>query len=173
MNFPELRKTFIFSFKLKYRIGKYKMPKKGKLPELEKQVNRAKVYMAIAKKPQTFTQLLDSTKLSRASLTYHLQTLQNEDMIYKDTIKPTETLNRAEVGNIVYKIKEDEMEKFLMETVMISLPVILNVIEDNEVRERLERDVEDITKAIVDYVNDLRASREHALKEELKRIKGK
>lgn len=149
------------------------MPKKGKLPELEKEVNRTKVYMTIAKKPQTFTQLLNSTKLSRASLTYHLQTLQKEDMIYKDTIKLTDTLDHKEVGSIVYKIKEDEMEKFLMETVMISLPTILNMIEDDKTRERLERAVKDITEAILNYVNDLRATREQSLKEELKRVKGK
>lgn len=146
------------------------MPKKGKLPETEKQVNRTRVYMIIAKKPQTFTELLESTKLSRASLTYHLQTLRDEDAVYKDIIKPTEA-PRSEVGKIVYKVKEDEMEKFLMETVMIGLPTIISVTEDVETNKKLEQYAREISKAIIQYVNQLHATREQALKRELERVK--
>jgi len=134
--------------------------------------NQALVYMAIAKKQLSFSELLNETKLSRASLTHHLKLLENEDVIYKDIIKPIDTLNRSEIGKIVYKVKEDEMESFLMEAVNTNF-TIADLVEDEELRQKLNGYAKEIAKAIFRYLNDLRANREQSLKAELERIKKK
>jgi len=134
--------------------------------------NQALVYMAIAKKQLSFSELLNETKLSRASFTHHLKLLENEDVIYKDIIKPTDTLNRSEIGKIVYKVKEDEMESFLMEAVNTNF-TIADLVEDEELRQKLNGYAKEIAKAIFRYLNDLRANREQSLKAELERIKKK
>jgi DNA-binding transcriptional ArsR family regulator len=134
--------------------------------------NRALVYMAIAKEPLSFTELLEKTKLSRASLTLHLKELENEGLIYKDIIKPTETLDKSQIGKIVYKIKEDEMENFLLQTINMNF-TIADLVEDENLRQRLHEYAKEIAKAITQYVNQLRASREQSLKAELKRIEKK
>jgi len=134
--------------------------------------NQALVYMAIAKKLLSFSELLNETKLSRASLTHHLKLLENEDVIYKDIIKPIDTLNRSEIGKIVYKVKADEMEKFLMEAVNTNF-TIADLVEDEELRQKLNGYAKEIAKAIFRYLNDLRANREQSLKAELERIKKK
>jgi DNA-binding transcriptional ArsR family regulator len=134
--------------------------------------NRALVYMAIAKEPLSFTELLEKTKLSRASLTLHLKELENEDLIYKDIIKPTETLDKSQIGKIVYKIKEDETENFLLQTIEMNF-TIANLVEDENLKQKLHEYAKEIAKAITQYVNQLRASREQRLKAELKRIEKK
>jgi len=134
--------------------------------------NQALVYMAIAKKRLSFSELLNETKLSRASLTHHLKLLENEDLIYKDIIKPIDTFNRSEIGKIVYKVKEDEMQSFLEQTVMMNF-TIADLVEDEELRKKLDSYAREIAIAISQYLNELRADREPSLKAELKRIKKK
>ena len=135
--------------------------------------NLAKVLIVISKKPMSFSELLFETKLSKPVLMKHLRTLKEKDAIYKDTIKPTETSNPKEIGKIVYKLKEDEMEKFFMEAVMVTLPTIPDMFKDKDTREKLEFHAREITKAIIQYLNELRANREPSLKAELERIKKK
>ena len=122
----------------------------GKKSRLLKRENRALIYMTIAKEPSSFSELLEKTKLSRSVLTQHLKELENEGLIYKDIIKPTETLDKSQIGKIVYKIKEDE-----------------------NLRQKLHEYAKEIAKAITQYINQLRASREQSLKAELKRIEKK
>jgi DNA-binding transcriptional ArsR family regulator len=144
----------------------------GKKSRLLKRENRALIYMTIAKEPSSFSELLEKTKLSRSVLTQHLKELENEGLIYKDIIKPTETLDKSQIGKIVYKIKEDEMENFLLQTIEMNF-TIANLVEDENLRQKLHEYAKEIAKAITQYINQLRASREQSLKAELKRIEKK
>jgi DNA-binding transcriptional ArsR family regulator len=134
--------------------------------------NLTKVFFAIAQKRLSFSELLEETKLSKPVLAKHLKTLQEQGVIYKDIIKLTDTFDSSEVGKIVYKMKEDEMESFLMEAVNTNF-TIADLVEDEELRQKLNGYAKEIAKAIFDYVTELRASREQSLKAELERIKKK
>jgi DNA-binding transcriptional ArsR family regulator len=134
--------------------------------------NQALVYMTIAKKQLSFSELLNETKLSRASLTHHLKLLENEGLIYKDIIKPIDTLNPSEIGKIVYKIKEDEMENFLKQTIHMNF-TIADLVENENLRQELNGYAKKMAMAISQYLNELRANREQSLKAELERIKKK
>jgi DNA-binding transcriptional regulator GbsR (MarR family) len=57
------------------------MPEKEKRPIWERQDNRKKVFSALLRKPMTFTELLETTNLSKATLSSHLKKLQKENMI--------------------------------------------------------------------------------------------
>jgi len=131
---------------------------------------RAKIFMEIAKQPASFNELLEKNIVSRRALWKHLKKLEQEGYVYRHMIEPTETLNSSEIGKIVYKVKEDEMESFLMEAVNTNF-TIADLVEDEELRQKLNGYAKEIAKAIFDYINQLRASREQALKQELKRIK--
>jgi DNA-binding transcriptional ArsR family regulator len=144
----------------------------GKKSRLLKRENRALIYMTIAKEPSSFSELLEKTKLSRSVLTQHLKELENEGLIYKDIIKPIETLDKSQIGKIVYKIKEDEMENFLLQTIEMNF-TIANLVEDENLRQKLHEYAKEIAKAITQYINQLKASREQSLKAELKRIEKK
>jgi len=117
--------------------------------------NQALVYMTIAKKPLSFSELLSETKLSRASLSHHLKLLEKEGLIYRHMFEPTEALP-SEIGKIVYLVKEDEMEKFLLEAVQTNF-TIAELVEDEKLRKQLREYAEEIAKAIFQYLNDLRA----------------
>jgi len=144
----------------------------GKKSRILKRENRALIYMTIAKEPSSFSELLKKTKLSRSVLAQHLKELENEGLIYKDIIKPSETLDKSQIGKVVYKIKEDEMENFLMQTIHMNF-TIAELVEDENLRQKLNEYAKEIAKAIIQYVNQLRASREQSLKAELERIQKK
>ena len=144
----------------------------GKKSRILKRENRALIYMTIAKEPSSFSELLEKTKLSRSVLAQHLKELENEGLIYKDIIKPSETLDKSQIGKVVYKIKEDEMENFLMQTIHMNF-TIAELVEDENLRQKLNEYAKEIAKAIIQYVNQLRASREQSLKAELERIQKK
>jgi hypothetical protein len=61
------------------------------------------VLIAVMHKPSTFSQLLKKTGFSKPVLTKHLKFWINGEMIYKDTIKRTESTNSNDVGKIVYR----------------------------------------------------------------------
>ena len=61
------------------------------------------VLLAIINKPSTFSQLLKKTKFSKPVLAKHLKFWINNEIIYKDTIKKTETTNPKDVGKVVYR----------------------------------------------------------------------
>jgi len=125
--------------------------------------NLAKIYLKIAEKPLSFSELLTETELSKPILMKHLRTLQKEQLIYKDTIKPTDTLNPSEIGKIVYKIKEDEIENFLMQTIHMNF-TIADLVEDENLKQKLNEYAKEIAKAITQYINQLRTVREQNLK---------
>jgi DNA-binding transcriptional regulator GbsR (MarR family) len=134
--------------------------------------NLAKIYLKIAEKPLSFSELLTETGLSKPILMKHLRTLQKEQLIYKDTIKPTETSNPLEIGKIIYKVKEDEMENFLMQTIHMNF-TIADLVEDENLKQKLNEYAKEIAKAIIQYINQLRASRKQNLKAELEKIQKK
>jgi len=134
--------------------------------------NLAKIYLKIAEKPLSFSELLTETELSKPILMKHLRTLQKEQLIYKDIIKPTETLDESQIGKIVYKIKEDEMENFLMQTIHMNF-TIAELVEDENLRQKLNEYAREIAKAITQYINQLRTVREQNLKAELERTQKK
>jgi len=134
--------------------------------------NLAKIYLKIAEKPLSFSELLNETELSKPILMKHLRTLLKEQLIYKDTIKPTETLDKSQIGKIVYKIKEDEMENFLMQTIHMNF-TIAELVEDENLRQKLNEYAREIAKAITQYINQLRTVREQNLKAELERTQKK
>jgi len=134
--------------------------------------NLAKIYLKIAEKPLSFSELLTETELSKPILMKHLRTLQKEQLIYKDTIKPTETSNPLEIGKIIYKVKEDEMENFLMQTIHMNF-TIADLVEDENLKQKLNEYAKEIAKAIIQYINQLRASRKQSQKAELKKIQKK
>ena len=134
--------------------------------------NLAKIYLKIAEKPLSFSELLTETELSKPILMKHLRTLQKEQLIYKDTIKPTDTLNPSEIGKIVYKIKEDEIENFLMQTIHMNF-TIADLVEDENLKQKLNEYAKEIAKAIIQYINQLRTSRKQNQKAELEKIQKK
>lgn len=131
--------------------------------------NLTRVFLTIAQEPSSFSELLKKIKLSSPILMKHLKTLRSKDAIYRDIIKPTETANPKEIGKIVYKIKEDEMESFLMQAIHMNF-TIADLVDDEELEEKLRGYAKEILYAIMEYVNKLRAKREQRLKKELERI---
>jgi len=132
---------------------------------------RAEIYLRIAKQPASFPELLEEKIVSRRALWKHLKKLEQEGFIYRHMIEPTETSDSSKIGKVVYEIKEDEMEKFLMETVMISFTAIEGMFDDKELNKKIRVHTEELSKIIIDYVNQLHAEREKTLKLEIERIK--
>lgn len=118
--------------------------------------NQTLVFMTIARKDLSFSELLNETRLSRASLAKHLKQLEKDGIIYKDTIKPDETSNPQEIGKIVYKLMEDNFEWFLKQTVEMSLAV-QNLFIDEEVKKELKKHSDAIAKIISNYIETQRA----------------
>ena len=87
------------TYELKFGDNKV-MPTKHKLPQWERQDNRAEVLSKILEQSLTFTELLKETGFSRSTLTQHLKDLQrtadvekaieNNRVIYKPTKKAIE-----------------------------------------------------------------------------------
>lgn len=132
--------------------------------------NLAKVFMSIAEKPASFSELLTKTGFSKPVLNKHLKTLREHDAVYKDTIKPTETSNPSEIGKVIYKMKLDEMEHFLRETINTNF-TIGRLINDIELREKLDHHAREIGNVILEYLKQLADARERDLKLELERIR--
>ena len=149
--------------------------KKQKIKRIERGLAKEpqiKLFCEIAKKPASFTELLNKGIVSRGVLAKHLKKMEMEDFIYRDIVKKTETSNHSEVGKIVYKIKEDEMQEFIMQTVQMNF-MFADLVENVELQKKLRMYAEEIAKAMIQYVNMLIASREQSLKAELERIKKK
>ena len=147
------------------------MSKNSKIEKGLRKEYRAKIYLRIAKQPASFSELLNEGIVSRGALGKHLKKLEKEGFIYRDIIKPTETMNPSEIGKIIYKVKEDEMEKFLIETVMVSFTAIQDVFDNKELNEKIRFHTAELSKIIIDYVNQLRATREKEIQKQAKYIK--
>lgn len=93
------------------------MPRKGKLPEWEREDNRAKIFRQIFQNPSTFTETLSATGFSRSTLTQHLKDLQKQQIVEKAVID----------GRVVYQLTLDE-ERMLDEIKRASFDGLLSLI---------------------------------------------
>jgi len=129
--------------------------------------NMAKVFLTIAKEPLSFSELLKKTELSRPVLTNHLRRLERNHAVYRDTIKPNQTLNSEEVGKIVYKAGIDQVPEILRTTLSL-IDILSGTLGDMKLDEKLREHKEAIISAIVDYLNEHIRTRKKALELELK-----
>jgi DNA-binding transcriptional ArsR family regulator len=74
------------------------LPVKNKLPQWERMENRTKLFTTILQNSLTFTELLNETGFSRATLTNHLKDLRQDGIIEKT----------IENNRVVYSITLDE-----------------------------------------------------------------
>lgn len=93
------------------------MPIKGKLPEWEKESNRAKIFFTLIQNPLTFTKILNEIGLARSTLTQHLKDLQQQQVVEKAIMN----------GRVVYRLILDE-EKMLDEIKRASFDGLLSLI---------------------------------------------
>jgi DNA-binding transcriptional ArsR family regulator len=94
------------------------MPEKGKLPEWERMDNRTTIFTTIMDESLTFTELLNKTNLSRATLSSHLSDLQDDELIEK----------ALENGRVVYQITFNE-EKIETEFKKIGYDLLFDIID--------------------------------------------
>jgi len=129
--------------------------------------NMTRVLLTIAKEPLSFSELLKKTKLSRPVLTNHLRRLERNHAIYRDTIKPNQTLNPDEIGKIVYKAGIDQVPEILRTTLSL-IDILSGTLGDMKLDKKLREHKKAIITAIVDYLNEHIRTREKALELELK-----
>jgi len=96
------------------------MPKKGKLPEWEKDENKRHLFRLILAKPASFKELLEQTTTmfsSTATLSKHLNTLEKQGLIEK----------AIEKGKTVYRATLNE-ETLLSEIRAMSFDMLLGIL---------------------------------------------
>jgi len=93
------------------------MPKKGKLPEWEKDENKRHLFKLILAKPSSFKELLKQTRFSTATLSKHLDTLEKQKLIEK----------AIEKGRIVYRATLNE-EALLSEIKAMSFEMLIGIL---------------------------------------------
>jgi DNA-binding transcriptional ArsR family regulator len=128
----------------------------------EGRTNMIKVFMTIAKKPMSFSELLKETRLSKPVLTDHLRHLEKNLAVYREVIGFDQTPDPKEVGKVVYRPKLDQIPTMLKRSLPV-LDVILDVLEDEKLRKELEPHIQAIGNAIIDYLNDHNKRREQGL----------
>lgn len=94
------------------------MPKKGKLPEWEKQDNRKKIFLTLFGEPTTFTELLRKLPISRGTLSEHLKELESEKIIGKTRRN----------GKRVYQVILGDEEKIMDELKAIHFDLLLEML---------------------------------------------
>ena len=95
------------------------MPVKGKLPRWERSDNRSVIFKKVLDKSQTFTELLNDTGFSRATLSNHLTVLQDEGLIEK----------ALEDGRVVYTSILDE-EKIKSEFKKMNYDFLIEMLDE-------------------------------------------
>ena len=128
-----------------------------------------RIFMAIAQKPMSFSDLHKKLKLSYPVLTDHLQHLERNLAIYRHIINVGETPDPKEVGKVVYKAKIDQIPTMLRQSLFI-LDTITEVLEDEQLKKDLEPHIRAISEAIVNYLNDHAKTREQGLESERKSL---
>jgi len=132
-------------------------------------MNMTRVFLTIAKEPLSFSELLEKTELSRPVLAKHLRHLEKNLAIYRDTIKPNQTLDAKKVGKIIYRVTLDEIPRILKQALSL-LDILSDPFEDKELDEELEKHKRAIAKAIEKYINQYNKTREEGLKADLKNL---
>ena len=103
------------------------MPEKERLSEWEKQNNRKKVFSALLRKSMTFSELLETTSLSKATLSSHLKKLQEEHMIERTIDKRIYKviLNENTLMDEIKATTFDVLMEFLKESNQLDVAQIL------------------------------------------------
>lgn len=114
------------------------MPIKGKLPEWEREDNRAKIFFTLIQNPLTFTEILNETRLSRSTLTQHLKDLQKQQVVEKAIMH----------GKVVYRPTLDE-EGMLNEIKRASFDGLLSLI--SAINRNLAMSIEVLLRVLVKY----------------------
>ena len=112
-------------------------------------LHQLNVLLAIINKPSTFSQLLKKTGFSKPVLAKHLKFWINGEIIYKDTIKPTEATNPKDVGKIVYRAIPAEPIPQIVATMEVALQ-LPNPHWEQESKTKLRKHLEAIAKIILD-----------------------
>lgn len=117
-----------------------------KLRQIGKE-NREKIFLTIAKEPLTFSELLDETDVSRATLSKHLKDLQKKGLI-----------ERAISGErIVYKLSQIDEETILAELKVgffdSSLEILSRIFPS--IKEGVEMYLKSLAQMIVQYQKDV------------------
>jgi DNA-binding transcriptional ArsR family regulator len=130
--------------------------------------NQNLVFMAVAEMPLSFTELLEKTKLSRASLTQHLKELANLGFIYKDTIKSSEFESiPPEVGKVVYRMKPDEYGDYLKQAIEIGVGFLYESGLSEENTGRMEAEIDRFVDSMVQILSDDTKQRYEKVKKHL------
>jgi len=96
------------------------MPKKGKLPEWEREENRKKIFLTLLKDPLTFTELLKTLPISRGTLAGHLKDLEEANIIERTRRK----------GKRVYQVIFGDEEKIMDEIKSAHFDLLLKILSD-------------------------------------------
>ncbi len=96
------------------------MPKKGKLPEWEKEDNRKKIFLELLNQPLSHKELLETLQISRGTLSVHLRELETDKII--------ERTRRN--GKRLYQIIFDDEERIMDELKSIHFDLLLKMLAD-------------------------------------------
>jgi hypothetical protein len=119
--------------------------------ELQKRLgtrNQSAVFMAIAKNPLRFSDLIKVTGFPKPTLWKHLVSLQDGRFICKDTIKQGEK-SGYEVGTVVYRIVPAKVEDYFRQGVEASLSFLNLVFYDERNAERMRKIVDRFIDSLV------------------------
>ncbi|MCJ7633556.1 winged helix-turn-helix domain-containing protein [Candidatus Bathyarchaeota archaeon] len=120
----------------------------GQASRLLSAQNQLRVFQAIAEKPSTYSELLRETGLSRPVLMKHLKALQEQNEIFKDTIKHDETSNPKEIGKVVYRVDDNLVIPHLVRAMAMALQ-IPKPEWDKETKAEVRKHFEGLAKVIV------------------------
>jgi len=96
------------------------MPKKGKIPEWEREENRTRIFLTLLKEPKTFTELLKALPISRGTLAGHLKNLEEKKIIER---------TRKE-GKRVYQVIFEDEERIIDEIKAAHFDLLLIILSD-------------------------------------------
>ena len=113
----------------------------GLKSRIQRDENRLKVFMEIYKKPSTFTELLEQTNLSRASLSKHLKNLEKEDAV-KRTLQGRHIIYEANKSQTAHEIKINFLNSFI-KILMDSFPALDRELQaaTNEFAEKIQESI--------------------------------
>jgi hypothetical protein len=97
--------------------------------------NEKCVFQFVSLNSPSFSELLNDTGFSKPVLSKHLGSLQRAGYIFKDTVKPHETRDPHEIGKIVYRSTNEQIERFVNDFFALQY--------ETAVLDKMEKDVKD------------------------------
>lgn len=114
--------------------------------------NGSLIFLEIARKPSSFSELTKITKLGEPTVWKHLKYLQDCGFIYKDTIKANESVVQ-EVGKIVYRAVPDKWEDFFRFGLETSLGFLGRYFHGNvKAKRKMEDEIDRFVFAMVQII---------------------